>query len=82
MKKLYKSIFVLLVILLTGCSLKGSMAKPTNNDEEKEASQLQIDVENLISESNDLEKQAEDYQNAIDEVLNNINSEQTTETNE
>ncbi len=81
MKKLYKSMLVLVAILLTGCSLKGSMAQPTE-DTIKEPSKLQTAVEDQIEETHDLEDKTEDYKNAINEVLNNINSGQATETNE
>ena len=79
MKKLYKGLLILVAILLTGCSLKGSMAQPTD-DTTKEPSKLQSAVEDQIEETHDLEDKTEEYKNAMSEVLNNINSGQATET--
>ena len=78
MKKLCKSLLILTLILLTGCSFKGSMAQPID----KETSQLQQDIENLIESDNNIQEEAENYEKAINEVINNINSEEFNDTNE
>lgn len=80
MKTLCKSLLILTLILLTGCSFKGSMAQPIDKD--KETSQLQQDVEKLIESDNDIKQEAENYENAINEVINNINSEEFNNINE
>lgn len=76
MKKLYAGILIVLAVLLTGCSFKGSMAQPTD-DNIKEPSELQIDVENSVSEETDIKNKADKSQQAIEDMLNNINTEAT-----
>lgn len=82
MKKLHISILILLTVLSTGCSLKTSISETNNDYVEKEASELQKDVEALISESSDIKEKIDNYNNAVEESINNINENQVIESEE
>lgn len=81
MKKLYTGMLIMLVVLLTGCSFKGSMAQPTDGNT-NEPSELQVEVENSISNETDLKEKTDNYQKAVEDILNSINGETTTDENQ
>lgn len=78
MKIMYKSLLVLTIILLTGCSLKGSMGQPI----EENPSELQQAVESYIDNNNNLEDKANDAKNAADAILDNLNEQENNEITE
>lgn len=83
MKKLCKNLLILLaIVLITGCSFKGSMAKPVDEPNENETSQLKQDIEELIEKDDTLEDKAKDCENKLNEMLEEIKSQENENINE
>jgi len=82
MKKLCKTLLILtIIVLITGCSFKGSMGQPIDNPNESETSQLQQDIEELIENDDTLEEKAKEYEKTINEMLEQIKSQENENEN-
>lgn len=84
MKKICISLLILVVFLTTGCSLKTSVTE-TDSNLKKDKSELQKEVESLVSKNVDdteINEKIDNYNNAINDIINNINQSSIVANNE